>query len=83
MANKKWSEMSPGARTAVVVLALFELVLTSVALRDLSRRDRDSVRGPKLLWRLLCFVQPVGPVLYLWLGRRGCSESTAELIAGT
>jgi hypothetical protein len=28
------------------------------------------VRGPKGLWALGCFVQPVGPIAYLTLGRR-------------
>jgi hypothetical protein len=82
MANKKWSEMSTRSRLAVVLLALVELVLTTVALRDLSRRERAAVRGPKILWRLVCFVQPVGPILYLALGRRESGESTGELLAG-
>jgi hypothetical protein len=82
MANKKWSEMSTRSRLTVVLLAIVELVLTTVALRDLSHRDRAAVRGPKLLWRLVCFVQPVGPVLYLALGRRGPGGSVGELVVG-
>ena len=50
--------------------AAVELMLTTVALVDLARRPRDEVRGPKALWALGCFVQPVGPVAYLALGRR-------------
>lgn len=78
--KKKWSEMSPRARVGVVVLAVVELVLTATALRDLSRRSREAVRGPKVLWRLVCFVQPVGPVLYLLVGRRQGGKSVAELV---
>ena len=54
----------------MVVLAAIELVLTTVALRDLATRDRTLVRGPRWVWRLACFVQPVGPILYLLVGRR-------------
>lgn len=70
MRNRKWSEMSPRSRAGVVVLSVIELVLTATALRDLAGRDRSAVRGPRWLWALGCFVQPVGPVLYLALGRR-------------
>ena len=54
----------------MVIGAIVELVLTSVALKDLSRRPASEVRGPKMLWRLGVFVQPVGSPLYLLVGRR-------------
>ena len=50
--------------------AAVEIVLTTTALVDLARRPADQVRGSKALWALGCFVQPVGPVAYLALGRR-------------
>ena len=69
MARKHWADLSTPQRTAVVVGAAVEIVLTTVALTDLVRRPAEQVRGPKLLWAAGCFVQPVGPVLYLALGR--------------
>jgi hypothetical protein len=66
----RWSELSPGQRYGVVALGSVELVLTVVSLIDLSRRPAEQVRGPKALWALAAFVQPVGPVAYLALGRR-------------
>jgi hypothetical protein len=68
--KKRWSELSFEQRVAIVVGAIVELVLTSIALRDLAKRPAREVRGPKLLWFLACFVQPIGPVLYLRAGRR-------------
>jgi hypothetical protein len=47
-----------------------EAVLTTIALRDLLRRPRRQVRGPKLLWGLGFVVQPFGPLAYLLAGRR-------------
>jgi hypothetical protein len=71
MARKqRWSELSPGRRAAIVVGGALELALTSYALRDLARRPRPSVRGPKALWLGSFVVQPVGPLLYLGVGRR-------------
>jgi hypothetical protein len=54
----------------IVAGAAFEIALTAFALADLARRPASQVRGPKLLWAATCFVQPVGPISYLMLGRR-------------
>lgn len=62
--------MSGGQRAAIVAGAAVELVLTTTALVDLARRPASQVRGSKALWALGCFVQPVGPVAYLALGRK-------------
>lgn len=61
------------ARTAIVLGWLAELVVTAVALRDLVRRPAAKVRGPKPLWGIGLFVQPVGSPLYLLWGRRRVS----------
>lgn len=68
--KKRWSDLSPRQRQAVVVGGFAELILTSLALRDLRRRPAALVRGPKFLWRLTFFVQPFGPILYFLRGRR-------------
>ena len=68
--KKRWSELSPRARTAVVIGGCAEVIVTTVALRDLRRRPSGNVRGWKPLWVLGFFVQPIGPLLYFWIGRR-------------
>jgi len=68
--KKKWSELSPQAKAAIVVGGTVEAVVTTIAVRDLARRAPALVRGPKLLWLLGVFVQPFGPLLYLGAGRR-------------
>jgi hypothetical protein len=68
--NKKWSELTPAGKAAVLALAAIEAVLTTLALRDLAARPADEVLGPKWLWRIACLVQPFGPVAYLLVGRR-------------
>ena len=47
-----------------------ELVMTSIALADLARRPARQLRGSKLMWLVTFVVQPVGPILYLLVGRR-------------
>jgi hypothetical protein len=66
----RWSELSRGQRYSVVALSAVEFALATASLVDLARRPAERVRGPKALWALAAFVQPVGPLAYLALGRR-------------
>jgi hypothetical protein len=68
--RKRWSDFSPAAKTAILVGAVAEAVATTIAMRDLIRRPASDVRGWKPLWALGCVVQPIGPLLYLCVGRR-------------
>lgn len=72
--KKRWSDFTSAQKAAIVATGTVEVVLTVVALVDLSRRPRSQVRGPKALWVLGCAVQPVGPVAYLMAGRRAAAE---------
>ena len=68
--KKKWRDLSRTQQRAIAAGGAVELVLTAVALRDLSRRPASGVRGRKGLWALSFVVQPFGPVAYLAAGRR-------------
>jgi hypothetical protein len=67
---KTWDDLTDGQKITVGVVGAIEAVVTAVALRDLARRPAEGIRGPKALWAMACFVQPVGPVAYLACGRR-------------
>jgi hypothetical protein len=62
--------MSPLQRKAVAVGGAVELVLTTIAARDLHRRDSSQVRGPKAAWFIGFAIQPFGPLGYLLFGRK-------------
>ncbi|MDP4803923.1 MAG: PLD nuclease N-terminal domain-containing protein [Candidatus Nanopelagicales bacterium] len=68
--RRKWSDLTSSQQQVIIVGALLEAAITTVALIDLARRPRAQVRGPKAAWALGCFIQPVGPIAYLALGRR-------------
>lgn len=70
MATKRWRELTPTQQKLIAVAGVAEVVLTTLATRDLARRTADAVRGPKPLWRLALVVQPFGPIAYFLLGRR-------------
>lgn len=68
--KKSWRDLSSTQQRAIVIGGALEVVMTAVVLRDLARRPRDRVRGPKAVWLATCVVQPFGPLAYLALGRR-------------
>lgn len=70
MATKTWSDLTTTQQRLIVAGGVVEAVLTTIGLRDLRRRPAEQVRGPKAAWGLATFVQPVGPVAYLLVGRR-------------
>jgi hypothetical protein len=70
MQQRRWSDLSPRQRALLLTLVSVELALTATALVDLARRPAAQVRGPKVAWAVGCFVQPVGPIAYLAVGRR-------------
>ena len=53
----------------LIPLLVIQLILIGIALRDLVRRKRVK-GGNKLLWGLvIVFIQYIGPILYLIIGR--------------
>jgi phospholipase D-like protein len=68
--KKGWRDLTAAQRRAIVVGGAVEVAMTAIVLRDLARRPRTAVRGPKAAWVAACVVQPFGPLAYLALGRR-------------
>jgi hypothetical protein len=70
MTKKRWSDLTPGQQTAVLVAISVQLSLAATAWVDLARRPASAVRGPKLAWAAAIAVNFVGPISYFALGRR-------------
>ena len=68
--KRKFSELSRRERIGIACGAAVQLVLLGTALRDLSRRAPDEIRGPKGLWAAASFVNFIGPLAYFAFGRR-------------
>lgn len=68
--QRRWSELSGGARAAVAVAGAVQFGLLGAALTDLARRDPALVRGRRWVWALVSLVNFVGPLAYFRFGRR-------------
>jgi hypothetical protein len=71
--RKRWGELDPRARQAILLGAAFEAGLKVAALIDLAQRPRSDVRGSKAAWAsALVLVNSGGavPIVYLLRGRR-------------
>jgi hypothetical protein len=69
MANKKWSELEPRQRRAIILTGTVQAGLALTAWYDLSHRSQEQVNGPKLLWALAIAINFVGPIAYFRFGR--------------
>lgn len=70
MAQKKgWNDLSVVSRWRIVILGIIQLGLQFVALRDLVKRPASNVRGSKGAWAAASFINFLGPIAYLALGR--------------
>lgn len=68
--KKRWSDLSDQQRGAVVVVGVVQVGLLVAALRDLWRRPAEEIRGSKLVWLPICFVNFFGPLAYFRFGRK-------------
>jgi hypothetical protein len=70
MIMKSWAELSPGQRTAVLVVGSIQLSLAATAWTDLARRPAWKVNGRKGVWAAVIAINWIGPLAYFRWGRR-------------
>jgi hypothetical protein len=73
MAKRRWSELEPRQRQALVAVGVLDTVLKAAALIDLARRPQERVRGSKTWWAVaISVVNAAGavPLAYFLRGRR-------------
>jgi hypothetical protein len=70
MPTRKWKDMSNLQRVGVIVGGVIQFGLLLAALVDIARRPADQIRGRKILWVGLSFINYVGPICYFILGRK-------------
>lgn len=68
--KKRWNDLSSGARGAIIAAGSVQIGLFFTAQRDLRRRPADQINGSKRAWTALSFVNFIGPIAYLTVGRR-------------
>lgn len=71
--NKRWSDLDPRVRQAILIGGAFEAGLKLAALIDLVQQPRREIRGTKAGWAIaLALVNSGGvlPIAYFLRGRR-------------
>jgi hypothetical protein len=70
MERRRWRDLSPWQRAAVLVLGSVQLALAVAAWTDLARRRPAEVAGRKGVWAAVIAVNWVGPLAWFRWGRR-------------
>ena len=68
--KKRWSDLSPAQRRAIIAAGVVQNSLLVAALVDIRRRPQKKVRGDKRLWAAGVFVSWVGPIAWFTYGRK-------------
>ena len=68
--KKRWRDLSPAQRRAIVAAGVVQNSLLVATLADLRRRPARKIRGDKRLWTAAAFVSWVGPISYFAYGRK-------------
>lgn len=68
-----FKSLSPVRRNAMLSMFAVSLALVAAAERDVHRRPSADLRGPKIVWQILC-LNALGALSYFRWGRRKRSE---------
>ena len=71
--EKRWTELSPLTRAAIVQLAVLDVGLKCWALADLVNRPQNQVKGSKTAWAIALTISSsagVLPTMYLAWARK-------------
>jgi len=70
MRRKQWSDLTDMQKRGILFLGALQIGLLIAALIDIRRRPADAINGSKRLWRVVAFVNFIGPIAYLLFGRK-------------
>lgn len=79
MARKKsWRDMSKAQRISVVVSGVVNMALLVAAQRSIAKTPDSGIRGKKVVWRAVSFINFFGPVSWFVFGRRRDAVATTN-----
>ncbi len=70
MKRRGWQALTDRQKRGIGVGGAIQIGLLLFALRDWFRRPDDEIRGRKIFWLPALFVNFVGPIAYLTVGRQ-------------
>lgn len=70
VAKKRFKELGAGGKIGAMILGAAQVALQGAALKDLKERPAAQVKGPKLLWFAVSFLNFGGPIAYFLIGRK-------------
>jgi hypothetical protein len=68
--TRRWRDLSPRVRAAIIALGVVQYSLLVVTLIDIRRHPARKIRGDKRLWTAAAFVNWVGPIGWFAYGRK-------------
>lgn len=70
MKRKRWNDLNPVQKAAIIAAAVVEFALLAATHFDLRRRPAAAINGSKRMWMVLSFINFLGPLAYFTWGRK-------------
>jgi phospholipase D-like protein len=70
MRQKQWNDLTDTQKRGIVLVGVLQLMLLAAALLDIRRRPANAINGSKRLWRMVVFINLIGPIAYFLFGRK-------------
>ncbi len=74
-----WTQMSPTKRLFLTLAIILQVTLLIAAQWDIQKRPEDEIRGSKSMWRMVAFINFIGPLAYFLFGRQPQSSHERAL----
>ena len=68
--KKRWKDLPLWQKASTILAMIIQVSLLGAALLDIRHRPAEQIRGSKVLWTALAFVNYVGPIGYFLVGRK-------------
>ena len=75
MRQKQWNDLTDTQKWGIMLLGVLQLMLLAAALIDTRWRNADAINGSKRLWRMVVFINFIGPIAYFLFGRKRAERS--------
>ncbi len=65
-----WKDFNSAQKKGIISLAAVQILLLATALIDIAMRPAHEIKGKKLWWVMVSFIDFLGPMAYFIYGRK-------------
>lgn len=68
--QKQWKDLATATKIRMMIMGVIQVALLVAALWDIRQRPAEGIKGDKKVWVGIAFINFVGPLAYVFFGRK-------------